>query len=111
MIPTKFRAWVITSPPGKPATVEVKTLRDVMIVLETLIALRTNLEDRNLPVWNVDVSGLEVFVPDAEEDLKWQEFYDADGEDIEHYWEMWTNPESKDDPVFDKKLTELVEEY
>ena len=102
----KFRAWMIPNCPGKPATVEVTTLRDVMIVFDTLVAIRINLEERDLPVWEDDVSGLECFNPESEE---WDEFYDKDGEDIEYYYSIWSDEDQINDPqIFDQKLEDIV---
>lgn len=104
----KFRAWIIPNCPGKPATIEVKTIRDVMIVFDTLIAIRTNLEDRNLPVWYDEVSGLEVY---NEESKEWEDFYDKDGEDIDHYYDIWSDETEIYDPqIFEVPLEEILGE-
>lgn len=105
--PTQFRVWMIVSPPGPPAYVEVTTLRDVCTVFDTLVAIRQNLEERDLPVWFDDVSGLEV---KGRED--WEDFYDTDGEDIEHYYSLWSDSGEIIDPsVFDLKLEGIVGDY
>ena len=103
--PTQFRVWMIPSVPGEPATVPVTTINEACIALDTLVAIRENLEERNLPVWYDDVSGVEVRNSEDE----WDEFYDEDGEDFEYYYHLHT--ETPDDDRLKQKLEDIVGGY
>ena len=103
MKPTEFRVWLVISPPGEAIHIDVTTIREACLVLDTMVAIRINLENRDLPVWESDVSGLEV--KDSEGD--WVEFYDSEGEDFESYYSLWTD-DSVDKGFVNQNLVDIV---
>ena len=95
----KYRVWIIINPPDQPIYISVNTMNEVIVALKTL-AVIGNHKDIDKAMF-ANVSGLEVY--DAENDF-WEEWYDCNGEDIEHYWQQ---AESDDDLTF--KSFELLE--
>ena len=110
MKPTKFRVWFIASPPGEPATIEVNTMQEAILAINSMVALRINLEERVLPVWYDDVSGLEAYVP-GDEEVEWQEFYDEEGEDFEYYYSNYEEIQMQNPSKLTKPLTDIIGEY
>lgn len=103
--PKEFRVWMIPSVPGEPATVTVTTVNEACIALDTLVAIRENLEKRDLPVWHDDVSGVEF----KNEEGEWEEFYDEDGEDFEYYWNL--HHDCPEDAHLQQKLADTIGVY
>lgn len=102
----KFRVWMILDVPGEPIYIPVTTLKDACLVLDTMVAIRRNLEERELPVWTDDVSGVE-FSIDGDD---WEDFYDTDGDDFEKYYDTWTESDFDNDDaqLFNQNLIDLV---
>ena len=106
MKPTEFRVWFLIEPPGEPIYIDVRTIRDACLVLDTIVAVRINLENRDLPTWDVDVSGVEVKDSDGE----WVDFYDSQGDDFEEYYHLW-NDDTVDKGFANGELADVVGEY
>lgn len=107
----KFRVWMILDPPSKPITIEVETIREVCIVFDTMVAIRNDLNYRDLFICDADVSGLEYEdLGSNDEETGWSEFFDKDGNDIEYYYDLWTCQYQNSKPeIFNQRLEDIVE--
>ena len=91
----KFRAWIIIDPPSSPKYITVETLAEVMVIFQTLCGLTEYLEGE------ANVSGLEYFDTEIGEYCEW---YDSEGDDIEKYWDKYTDNVNSMPEEFYQKL-------
>lgn len=74
-----LRIWWVPQVPGEPFHVDVATAAEARLLLDTLARYDQFQFDNNIKPDYSNAGGLEVF-----EDGEWCDWYDADGDDIDH---------------------------
>lgn len=84
MIDSKYQVWIILNPPNSPIRIKVTNMNEVMRTFEALAAIGNDKTMKDAMFANC--SGLEVWDNEAED---FEEWYDANGEDVEFYWQKF----------------------
>lgn len=98
MISNKYQVWMILNPPNSPIRIKVTNMNEVMRIFETLAAIGNDKSIKDSMFANC--SGLEVWDEEASDYCEW---YDANGEDVEYYWEKFQN----DPLIFSQSFEQL----